>query len=97
MTQTPIAPPSPDDIVLEDEGLTRRLDREADALIAAGERRSFGGAKPLHVAVREDALLIRDRFTGRVELARDGIRDHPMKTTLYALGVGVIVGMLLRR
>ena len=41
--------------------------------------------------------MIRQKVVGRVELARDGIRDNPMKTTLYALGVGVIVGLLLRR
>lgn len=37
MTQSPIAAPTPDDIVVEDDGLTQRLDREADAILASGE------------------------------------------------------------
>ena len=97
MTQTPITPASPDDIVLEDDTLTPRLDRQADAILAEGERRSFEDTTSLRQALRDDAELIRSKVVGRVETARDGIRDEPMKTTLYALGVGVIIGMLLRR
>ncbi|OYX74517.1 MAG: hypothetical protein B7Y85_12605 [Brevundimonas sp. 32-68-21] len=97
MTQTPITPASPDDIVLEDDTLTQRLDRQADAILAKGERRSFEDTTSLRQALRDDAELIRSKVVGRVETARDGIRDEPMKTTLYALGVGVIIGMLLRR
>ncbi|WAC61481.1 hypothetical protein [Brevundimonas sp. SL130] len=85
MTQTPIAPSSPDDIVLE------------DAILADGERRSFEDTTSLRQALRDDADLIRSKVIGRVETARDGIRDEPMRTTLYALGLGVIIGMLLRR
>ena len=97
MTQTPITPASPDDIVLEDDTLTQRLDRQADAILAEGERRSFEDTTSLRQALRKDAELTRSKVVGRVETARDGIRDQPMKTTLYALGVGVIIGMLLRR
>lgn len=97
MTQTPIAPPTPDDIVLEDEGLTERLEREADALLAAGEGRSFEHVSSVRRAVREDAGQVRDMMSDRIERARDGIRDEPVRMTLYALGLGVIVGMLLRR
>ena len=97
MTQTPIAPTSFDDIIPEDDSLTQRLDRQADAILAADEGRSFEDTTSIRQAVREDADMIRQKVVGRVELARDGIRDNPMKTTLYALGVGVIVGLLLRR
>ncbi|MBA4806837.1 MAG: hypothetical protein KKF33_20420 [Alphaproteobacteria bacterium] len=97
MTQTPIAPPSPDDIVLEDKDLTQRLDRQADEIIAAGEARNFEDSLSLRQAVREDAEMIRQKFSDRVATTRDGIRDRPMETTLYALGLGVIIGMLLRR
>ena len=45
MTSSPIAPPSPDDIVLEDEGLTQRLDREADALLDKAELYGMDKAK----------------------------------------------------
>ncbi|MBB3870847.1 MAG: DUF883 C-terminal domain-containing protein [Brevundimonas sp.] len=95
MTQTPITSTVADDIVLEDDSLTQRLDRQADAILAEG--RSFEDTTSIRQAVREDAELIRQKVIGRVERTRDGIRDEPMKTTLYALGVGVIIGMLLRR
>lgn len=97
MTQTPISPPSPDDIVLEDEGLTQRLDREADALIAEGEARAFDHVSSVRQAVRDDAALVRDKVTERIETARDTIREEPLRTTFYALGIGVVLGMLLRR
>ncbi len=97
MTQTPIAPSSPDDIVLEDDTLAQRLDRQADAILAEGEARSFEDPTSLRQAVRADAEMIRSKVISRVETARDGIRDEPMKTTLYALGIGVIIGMLMRR
>ena len=97
MTQPPITPASPDDIVLEDDTLTQRLDRQADAILAEGERRSFEDTTSLRQALREDAELIRSKVVGRVETARDCIRDEPMKPSLFALGVGVIIGMLLRR
>jgi hypothetical protein len=95
MTQTPITSTAADDIVLEDDSLTQRLDRQADAILAEG--RSFEDTTSIRQAVREDAELIRQKVIGRVERTRDGIRDEPMKTTLYALGVGVLIGMLLRR
>lgn len=97
MTQTPIAPSSPDDIVLEDDTLAQRLDRQADAILAEGEARSFEDPTSLRQAVRADADMIRGKLAGGIETARDGIRDEPMRTTLYALGIGVIIGMLMRR
>ncbi|MFN3837729.1 MAG: hypothetical protein ACK4MI_08460 [Brevundimonas sp.] len=97
MTQSPIAPPSPDDIVVEDDSLTQRLDREADTLLAADERRTFGATTSVRQAVKEDADHVRQKVAGQVDHARDSIRDEPIRATLYALGIGVIVGMLLRR
>ena len=47
--------------------------------------------------MREDAAQVRERVNQRVAQARDGIREEPMRTTLYALGLGVLIGMLLRR
>jgi len=97
MTQTPVSPPSPDDIVLEDEGLTQRLDRDADALIAEGEARASEGVSSVRQAVRDDAAHLRDKVSDRVERVRDDIREEPLRTTFYALGIGVVLGMLLRR
>ena len=97
MTQTPIAPPSPDDLVLEDENLTHQLDREADALIAEGEGRSFERVASVRQAVRADAAGIREGLEDGVVHAREAIRQEPTRAALYALGVGIVLGMLLRR
>ncbi|MEE2848899.1 hypothetical protein [Brevundimonas fontaquae] len=97
MTNTPISATSPDDIVLEDDDLTQRLDRQADAILAEGEGRSFGKTTSVRQAVREDAGLVREKISGRVHRVQEDIQDNPMKATLYALGIGVIIGMILRR
>lgn len=98
MTNTPITSPSSDDIVLDDDDLTQRLDREADAILASGERRTFGGeTASIRQAVREDVGLMREKISGRVHRVQEDIQDSPMKATLYALGIGVIIGMILRR
>ena len=97
MTNTPITSPSSDDIVLDDDDLTQRLDREADAILAGGERRTFGETVSIRQAVREDVGLVREKISGRVHRVQEDIQDSPMKATLYALGIGVIIGMILRR
>ena len=94
MTQTPPAP-TPDDVVLQDDDLTHRLDREADALLAEDQTRR--PVSSVREAVREDAALLRDRAVERMETARDAVRDHPTQSTLYALGIGVLIGLLLSR
>jgi len=97
MTQTPIAPPSPDDIVLEDDSLTHRLDVEADGLIAEGERRAFDRVDSLRGAVRADASRVREGLEDGLVQARERIRRSPERAAFYAFGVGLIFGMLLRR
>ena len=97
MTNTPITSPSPYDIVLDDDDLTQRLDREADAILADGERRTFGETASIRQAVREDVGLVREKISGRVHRVQEDIQDSPIKATLYALGIGVIIGMILRR
>ena len=95
MTQSPIAAPTPDDIVVEDDGLTQRLDREADAILASGE--DEGSVASIRQAVKDDAERVRQKVADQIDHAREGIRDEPIRTTLYALGLGVIIGMMLRR
>jgi len=97
MPQSPISPARPDDIVLEDDGLTQRLDREADAILARDETRSFDHVTSVRQAVREDVALARTKVRGRLDQGREAIQDHPMKATFYALGLGLILGMILRR
>ncbi len=95
MTQSPIAAPTPDDIVVEDDGLTQRLDREADAILASGE--DEGSVASIRQAVKDDAERVRQKVADQIDDAREGIRDEPIRMTLYALGLGVIIGMMLRR
>lgn len=82
----------PDDIVngALTEGL--KLEEAADAIIADGVR-----PRPIHEAVREDAAEAREWADRRVKRARDAIRDEPVRASLYALGIGVIIGLLAAR
>jgi ElaB/YqjD/DUF883 family membrane-anchored ribosome-binding protein len=87
---------TPDDI--DDEpSPTTRLEREADALLERGESRSFEPTTSLRRAVREDIGQGRDWARARADAARDAIVDQPLSSTLYALGAGVLIGLLLRR
>ena len=96
MTETYSNPLTADDI-LDDETDSARLTREADALIARSEGRSFDRTASVRQAVREDLAEGRQWARQRGELARDTIRDQPLKTAAYAVGLGVIIGLLLRR
>lgn len=89
----PYAPsPSPEDIVNGTSTRTSLLEEEAEAILVQGST-----PRPLHVAVREDADEVRAWAELRVRRARDAIRDEPMRATLYALGIGVIIGLLAAR
>lgn len=96
MTETYTGPTSPEDIDDEVSPEQARLDREADAILRDGEARAFG-PKPVHEAVREDALAAREWSRARAERLRRAVEDEPMKATLYALGIGVVIGMLISR
>ncbi|HYD28278.1 hypothetical protein [Brevundimonas sp.] len=96
MTETYTGPTSPEDIEDEADLETARLEREADAILAEGEARAFG-PKPVHEAVREDALAAREWSRARTERLRRAVEDEPIRATLYALGIGVVIGMLIAR
>lgn len=94
MTETTYTgPTSPEDIDGEDDVASARLDDEADVILAEGAL----GPRPIHEAVREDALAARDWSRTRAERLRRAVEDEPMKATLYALGLGVVIGMLIAR
>ena len=82
----------PEDIIngASTEGL--RLEQAADAIIAGGPR-----PRPIHVAVREDAEEARAWADRRIRRTRHAIRDEPVRASLYALGIGVIIGLLAAR
>ncbi len=74
-----------------------RLDRQADALLRSDEAKTFGSPQPLRRAVREDAQAAADWSRSRVVRVRSAIEDEPVKSSVIALGVGVIIGLLLSR
>lgn len=96
MTETYTGPSRPEDIEDAPEGESVRLERAADAILLEGEARTFG-PRPIHEAVREDAAAARDWGRTRAERLRRAVEDEPMKATLYALGLGVVIGMLVAR
>ncbi|MDZ4364583.1 hypothetical protein [Brevundimonas sp.] len=55
------------------------------------------GPAPLRDAVREDAHQARLWAEHRAARTRDAIREKPLHTTLYALGAGVLLGLILAR
>ncbi|NBW06720.1 MAG: hypothetical protein EBR82_01690 [Caulobacteraceae bacterium] len=92
--------PTADDILSDDlreEGPAQRLGRQADTLIADAEGRAFAKAEGIRKAVRSDLHQGRLWATEHAEQTREVIRDNPMKTALYAIGAGVLIGLLLRR
>ncbi|WP_368933591.1 hypothetical protein [Brevundimonas naejangsanensis] len=84
--------PSPEDINEDRSTLGDRLEGAADEIIAAGTR-----PRPLRQAVREDAAEVRDWARHRGSEACEAIRDEPIRMTLYALGIGVLIGLLAAR
>ena len=88
----PRTSPLPEEIINGASTATRRLEEAADAIIAKG-----ASPRPIHEAVREDAAEARAWADRRVKRARDAIRDEPLRASLYALGIGVIIGLLAAR
>jgi len=96
MSETYTGQIRPEDIEDAVELESARLEREADAILLEGEARAFG-PRPIHEAVREDAAAARAWGRTRAERLRHAVEDEPMKATLYALGLGVVIGMLVAR
>jgi ElaB/YqjD/DUF883 family membrane-anchored ribosome-binding protein len=100
MAKTPVSS-AVDDIVTEGEDLTHKLGRQADDIIASARASAKDGAdrtvSSVRQAVREDVGHVRDKAVERAEEAIDSIRDAPIKSVLYAAGIGVIIGLLLSR
>lgn len=80
--------------IADEDSPAARLDREADAILA--EDKAFG-PRPLRRALREDAASARRWSRDRAARLRDGIVSEPLKTTLWALGAGVLIGLLAAR
>lgn len=85
-----------EDITDETGSASAGLDREADAILREAETRE-AGVRPLRQAVREDAARVRDWSRQRARGARESVQAEPMKATLYALGLGAVIGLLIAR
>lgn len=94
MTETYTGPTNVEDIEDDADSATATLNRQADDILA--EDRSFG-ARPLRQAIREDAVQARDWGMTRTERLREAVEAEPVKATLYALGIGVVIGLLAAR
>lgn len=95
MTDTQTTP-LPDDIDEPTDLPSARLDRAADSLLVDGEDPTIG-PRPLHEALREDAGAAREWGRVRAVRLRRSIEDEPMRATLYALGIGLVIGLLMSR
>ena len=85
-----------EDIIDETDSPSTGLDRDADAILREAEARE-AGVRPLRRAVREDAALARDWSRQKAINAREAVQAEPVKATLYALGLGVVIGLLIAR
>ncbi|MFC5374709.1 hypothetical protein ACFPIF_19285 [Brevundimonas faecalis] len=64
---------------------------------AAADATEDQGPRPIREALREDAAEARAWADHRVKRARDAVRDEPIRACLYALGLGVVIGMMAGR
>jgi hypothetical protein len=73
------------------------LDEAGDRWRVEDERKAFAREQGLRQALATDIEAGRDWATDRATLARTRIRAEPLKASLYALGAGVLIGLVLRR
>lgn len=82
------------EIIEEDaDSMQALLGREADAILLED------GLRPrrLRRAVREDAALARDWSRARAARLRGAIVAEPVRASFYALGLGLLTGLLIAR
>jgi len=96
MTETYTGPTNVEDIEDDAGAATAALDRRADAILADAEDRSFS-RRPLREAIPNDAAQVRDWGRTRVDRLRGAVEADPVRATLYALGIGVVIGLLAAR
>lgn len=83
------------DIVDDAEGAGTDLSRQADAFLAANTKRR--PVTSLRGAVREDAAMLRRAAQAASMRARQQAAANPRSSVLYAVGTGVLIGLLLGR
>lgn len=63
----------------------------------AAHARGHAPVTSLRTALREDVREGRKWVGTRAFDAREAVQDHPIRAAAYAAGIGVMVGLLLRR
>lgn len=97
MTDINPAALSAEDILDEGDEKRARLDRAGDRWMAEAEGRTFARDAGVRQALRSDLETGRDWARDQAVLTRSRIEEKPLKATAFALGVGVLIGLLLRR
>ncbi len=83
-----------DDIDDTTDTMSARLSGRADAIL---EGRSFGQTGSLRQAIGDDLADGRDWAAERAGRARTVIQEEPIRAAAYAVGFGILIGLLLRR
>ncbi|WP_291834460.1 hypothetical protein [Brevundimonas sp.] len=84
------------DDIDDPETPSSRLDREAAEILQRDEMRRLG-VRPLRQALKEDARLVSDWGRARAGRLRHTVEDEPIRYSLYALGIGLLIGLLAAR
>lgn len=88
---------STEDILDDADDRRARLDRAGDLWMADTEDKAFARQQGLRQAVKSDIDTGREWARERAHLARTKIEEKPLKATAYALGLGVLIGLLISR
>lgn len=90
----------------EDDRPSAALEREGDAILAGAgagaetedqDETEIRPVNSLRQAVREDLADGQLWLSRRGARAREAVQDEPVRATLYALGIGVVIGLILAR
>jgi ElaB/YqjD/DUF883 family membrane-anchored ribosome-binding protein len=82
-----------DDIDTDLNAPSQRLSRQADSILDEADAR----LNSLRARVRADLHEGRVWAEQRTDQARAAIQEEPLRATAYAVGIGVLIGLLLRR
>ena len=83
-----------DDLDDSMDSISVRLSGQADAILHGG---AADRPESLRTAIREDLGQGRDWAGERARRAQSVIRDEPIRAAAYAVGIGILIGLLLRR
>lgn len=96
MTDPNAGDPDVEDIEDGADAVSARLDRQADAILRNEGMRSLG-VRPLRQALREDAASARTWGRESALRLRRAVQDEPVRATIWALGLGLLIGLLAAR